>query len=142
MAVASNSRKGDLRVIEGQGDSVNLIDQGTENSKLLGLIEELRKRRLDSEELLEKVKKVADKIENIIPQNRDFRSRYLIENKMKIVSEILGVQLSILKHLDDSIRSEFDLRRKLLTQTAEDADSIAIDKLAEAIERYETKKEG
>ena len=107
-------------------------------SKYDSLIKELKVNR-DSlrEDVLPKIILFRTKLEALLPGSNDFKHRYLLEQKMKTVTEIVNSELSIRKQIDDSIKTEFDLVRK---SSGEDVSEISIAKLAEAMESLNVDK--
>lgn len=77
-----------------------------------GLINELVENRRELVDLLDKVKEVKNNIDKLVPTSSEFRNRYVLEQKIKTIVEIIKSELEIRKQIDNSIRSEFDLRKK------------------------------
>ena len=110
----------------------------SENAKYDSLLVELRKNRSElSGDVFPKIIKFRENIDAILPDSKDFKNRFALEQKMKSITYIINSELSIRKQIDDSIKLEFDLSRKT---SGEDTTEINISKLAEAIESIEKNK--
>jgi len=91
---------------------------------------------LGLKELLKDIVEVRKNIKSIMPTTTEFSKRFLLENKMKTVSDVVSSELSIRKQIDSSIKTEFDLANK----TTGDSDITDMRALAGAIEKYEKEK--
>lgn len=76
------------------------------------LIEEIRANRQEKKELLARVKKIGVHIDKVMTTSNDYRNKFALENKMKAIADISTTELAISKALDDSVKTEFELRRK------------------------------
>lgn len=76
------------------------------------LIEELSENRRGQYVILEKVVGIRNKIEEFVPDIKEFRNRYLAQEKMKAVADIIKAELEIRKSIDTSVIKEIDLRNK------------------------------
>lgn len=111
-----------------------------EDSKIYqDLIQELRSNRVETKEILERIRNFGKQIDILFPDTKDFKSRHNIENKMKIFSDIISAELGVVKQLDDSIKSEFQLRQKAVKEEGFGTE-LSISELAEAIAFSEEKK--
>lgn len=98
-------------------------------SKLINELTENRNRLRD--DVLPKIINFRDQLDRLLPETKDFKNRFAIEQKMKTLTEVISAELTVRKHMDDSIKTEFDLVRKA---SGEDASEMNISKIAEAIE--------
>lgn len=142
-----NNKNDDFMLQEIDSDLVNEDDiktldidvniESEEDSEYKPLILEVVNNRSNAKEMLIRMKDYSTQINKLMPDPKNFRNKYAIESCMKIISEIMSTELSIIKFLDDSVKTEFDLRRKA---KGEDSQSnISIDLLAEAVERVDKK---
>lgn len=104
------------------------------------LIKELAENRKKLYNMISSVEGLRDKLEELLPQKIDFRSKWMIPERMKTVSEIIKNELSVRKQIDDSIKLESDLRLK----NSDSEDGLItenIKTIAKAMEQYQKEKE-
>lgn len=104
-----------------------------EERKFHDLIDELSQNRLVAREMLSRVKKVSQKIEVIFPQTVDYKSKFVLETKMKAIGDVMATELAIVKQIDDSVKTEFELRRKI-SGSEEDGSEVSLMQLADALD--------
>ena len=80
---------------------------------LVKLVDEISSNREDLFKMRDRLKLFDQKIEDILPTTKDYEKRYLLENKLKTISEFNKIKLEVNKAIDASIKSEIELRRKL-----------------------------
>ena len=115
-----------------QEDNEDSIEELVDDSRQLSkLIKELRENRDGSKEMLTQIRTFRKKINFDIPKDTDFKNKFVVENKMSAISDLVSAELSVVKHLDDSIKTEFDLRRKLGN---DEGSGVGIDQIAAALE--------
>ena len=95
------------------------------------LISEIRNNRVETRSMLTKVVDFRNNIERLIPNVQDYKNRFLIDEKIKIITSVLSTELNIRKHLDDSVKTEFDLLKKKDNTTS---GNIDIGELADMME--------
>jgi len=107
------------------------------------LLGELSENRKELDVMLVDISSTRSIIEKLFPttvNKTDYKTRFIMEERMKALTGIYGVELSIRKQKESSIKSEVDMRRKLSgegdNRTLKDLyeDSAA---LAKAMEQYE-----
>ena len=129
---------GKLKVIMEQE---KLIYMASIDSEFEGLLNELTNNRKELDDMLITSTTFRKKIDTILPADTDFRKKYLIEEKMKLITSIFSIELDLRKQKESSIKNEIELRRKLSGAEKDDqelfADSIM---LARALEKLEGKK--
>ncbi|MFN6992214.1 MAG: hypothetical protein ACK4MM_05785 [Fervidobacterium sp.] len=96
------------------------------------LIEELSENREEMKEMLQDVITFRKRIDDLLPKKIDFRNKFIFEERMKAISNILDTELKIRKQIDDSIRSEISIRTK--TVESMDDDRNIIEAIARNIE--------
>jgi hypothetical protein len=106
--------------------------------RLKALIEEIETNRNNSKELLVELKKARESIGAIIPKTIDFKNKYVLEGKLKTLATLIGSELSVIKHIDDSSKTEFELRKKLDNEDIELKD-VSITMIAKALEQHSKK---
>jgi hypothetical protein len=62
----------------------------------------------------------------ILPDGKDFRNKFQWEEKLKNIASILGVELSIRKEIDDSLKNEIILRNKMIEDDNNEDDERSI----------------
>lgn len=101
------------------------------------LIDEIRNNREGAKKMLDRIRSFSDKLDTLLPKSDDFRNKFFLENKMKTLSEIINAELSIVKFLDDSVKTEVDLRKKLNADEDKKGSNVSIIDLAKAVEMAE-----
>lgn len=112
-----------------------------ENKVYKDLIEQVKTNRLNTLEMLERIKKYTTQVDSMIPNSTDFKSRFVVESKIKAVTEIMNVQLNIQKAIDQSVKDEFELRRKSDALDSGETKGLDIRDLVSALEIMENKDE-
>jgi len=103
------------------------------DDELVQLIEE---NRTGLFEVLDSVKKIRGRVDTILPQDtNEYKNRYLLEGKLKTVTEIISNELRVRKSIDESIKMQFELQRK--AEYGADGEQIDIHLLAKLMERKE-----
>ncbi len=72
-------------------------------------------------------------LDKLLPNKIDHRNKFLWEEKMKTITSILATELSIRKQIDDSIKSEINIRSK--DEGGMDNDQDTCEAIAELIEK-------
>ena len=85
-----------------------------EEDKISSLITELEDNRKALHGMIDIVINFRNKIDTLLPKNIDFKNRFVMEEKMKTVTQIISNELSIRKQIDDSIKTEADLLKKIV----------------------------
>ena len=113
------------------------------NEKYDELISEITKNRVEMAEMLDSAVTFRKQINGMIPTTTDFKKKWLLEEKMKLIVSIFNIELDIRKQTDSSLKSEIELRRKVSGEeqikSVEEvwADASALSK---ALEQLEGKK--
>jgi len=116
----------------------NIIDLKEDSGDIYdSLIEEVRSNRKNSRDMLDKIKGYVEKIDMLLPTSNDIKHKFVLEEKIKTISNLINSQLSVVRAIDDSVKMEFDLRKK---SNKTDTTNLDIYSLAEAMELVETKK--
>ena len=91
----------------------NEIESKIENTVFDDLVNEMVDNRKKLSEILDKVTSFRNNIERLIPNSNEYKNRFIMEQKIKTVTEIIKSELEIRKQIDNSIKTEFDLRSKV-----------------------------
>lgn len=91
--------------------------------KLSKLIEEVSDNRKEYNEMVEKIKIYRSKIEEYIPETKDYRIRTgskstIASDKIDMALNIVNTELNVRKNIEASVRTEYELRKKLIEQSS------------------------
>lgn len=111
-----------------------MIDEGSINK----LLNELNCNRDELQDILSRISELRDGITALLPAGKDFRNKFIVDQKMKIFTEIIKAELDVRKQIDSSIRTEVDIRRKV-EDDVDDKKYADISKIADAIEKFKKK---
>lgn len=104
-----------------------------DNNLFNELIEDYKINRDKLKQLATEIEALKDRLSEIMPtDSRDFRQRYIMDEKIKIVSSVIGNLLDIRKEISKSIKDEIEMRNKLGT----DEDDINIAKLFNKMRKW------
>jgi hypothetical protein len=105
-----------------------------ELSNVEELIEDMKQNRGEMYDMLDDIKSFRKTLHILLPDKVDFKNRFILENKMKVLSSVLDTELSIRKQIDSSIKDEIGLRSKHLEEDASTDDRAAVRAIVEALE--------
>lgn len=111
-----------------------------ENKELNSLLEELKENRKSLHDMLDDISDFRKNLDVLMPSKQDFRNKFVMQEKMRSVTEILKGELAIRGQIDSSIKLEIDIRKKSTDDEIEDLPS-QIRMYAKAIELLEDKKD-
>lgn len=94
------------------------------------LISEIRANRDGLKNMLNEINELKSKINDILPKDKDFRNRHLIDEKVKIISSVVELELKVRDKIDSSVKNEFEIRRKIREDEKSDSDEITLDEIA------------
>ena len=84
------------------------------DEKIDELLSEFNTNREDYDSILEKINDLEKTVmENFTADSKDFRSKHLIDNKLKTFSTFYGLKLDVLKQKDASLKTEIELSNKV-----------------------------
>jgi len=112
----------------------------TKSKRIESLISEFSKNRSELDDMLKDVKESRSAIDQLLPKKVDYKSKWVIQERVKAITEILKAELSIRKHKDDSLRVEIELLRKVSDEEQQEIDSNMIRKIVEVVEKNELLK--
>ncbi len=107
------------------------------------LIEELKQNREEMAEMLDAAVSFRKQVNQIIPPSTDFKKKWLVDEKMKLVVSVFGIELDIRKQRESSLKTEIELRRKISGEEMTKAEEVMwrdASTLAKALEMVEGKK--
>lgn len=110
-----------------------------ENKELNNLLSELKSNREDLHEMLDDITEFRKNLDILLPKKLDFREKFLMQERMRSVTEILRGELAIRGQIDSSIKLEIDIRRKSTEEIIEDLPT-QIRMYAKAMELLEERK--
>ena len=125
------------------GSTDSLFEDQTElpEDTFSSLIEELSKNRKDLHKIVKDVEALREKLNDIIPSKLDYRSRHLLENKLKTIATVISSELQVRKQIDDNIKLEVELRTKTGEgEVSQEQRQRDIRMLAEALEHLKKKE--
>lgn len=86
------------------------VDEISERTTLL--LKDIGNNRDELKNSLNTIKEFRTKIDELLPEKIDYRHKYVLEERVKTITEIIKTELSVRKQIDDSIKLELDLMRK------------------------------
>lgn len=111
-----------------------------DNKELNSLLDELKENRKSLHDMLDDISEFRKNLDVLMPSKTDFRNKFIMQEKMRSVTEILKGELAIRGQIDSSIKLEIDIRKKSTDEEVEDLPS-QIKMYAKAIELLEEKKD-
>lgn len=110
------------------------ISEEDDEEKLDALLEGIEENRKHYGGMLTDIKDLREKIDALLPKNMDYKKKYLFEERMKTITSIIGMELDVRKTLENSYKTEIELRRKLTAAQEEEMDKAQrVQELAEAL---------
>lgn len=107
-------------------------------------IEELLNKYTSSrQELLEYIKDVDDlrkKIDQIFPKTIDYRTKFLLEEKIKAMSSFFSTLLNIRQEYNRTLKDEISLRQKITDDDNQDSRDINLRDVADQIDKMQKEK--
>lgn len=99
------------------------------------LLQEMEDNKQQTYGLLDKISKFRNQIEQVMPQGNDLRNRYVVEQKMKTITEVIKAEIDIRKTLNNFIKEEYELNKKVEKDKAgNNNENIDIRKLMEMLD--------
>ena len=116
---------------------------GANTERYNEIISEVRTNRDGLENMLATAVEFRKQVNALLPATTDFKKRYLVEERMKLVTAVFGIELDIRRQRESSLKTELELIRKVSGEEDSKASSLlyadAVE-LAKAIEKMEGKK--
>lgn len=111
--------------------------------KLNNLIEEISDNRKEYNDMVEKIKNYRNKIEEYIPESKDYRIKTgmkstVASDKIDKALNIINTELNIRKNIETSVRTEYELRKRILEHKTDDkGDKLTFSDIVKMIEEKE-----
>jgi hypothetical protein len=89
------------------------------------------------------MKSIREKIDSIFPEkSEDFRNRFALENKMKVITDVVKAELDVRKQIDSSLKQEMEMEKKLREDDLSDGEITHADitSLIRELEKYKDGK--
>jgi len=83
-----------------------------EENRIEKLINEVNKNREELQGMINDIKGFRQKLDELLPTKVDYKNRFILLERMKTVTQIIQAELSVRKQIDDSIKTEMDMRNK------------------------------
>lgn len=100
-------------------DDLNLKDDLEKKQEVLkslkekNLIGEIEINRVGLNELIEEIKKYKTQISGLFPSKIDQRNKFVIEQRVGLLMELLKCELQVRQTIDNSIRGEVQVQEKI-----------------------------
>jgi len=96
------------------------------------------------EELLSYLKDVdilRSKISQIFPQTLDYRTKFILEEKIKTMSAFFTTLLNIRQEYNRTLKDEISLRQKITDDDNQDPKEINLREIADEVDKIQKEKE-
>ena len=116
------------------------MEPDIQDDKIPQLLTELTNSRAELTNYITDVGALRQKVGQMFPETLDFRNRYVLDEKIKVMSSFYGVLLNLRQEINKTIKEEIEIRRKLKPGTG-DEEGVDIRALADMVEKHnETSK--
>jgi hypothetical protein len=95
---------------------------GEKDPKIDSLIIELEKNRVNIRQKLTDLEGINSQVQKVFPSTLDYRNKFLVDDKVKIVTGFYSTLLNYIQELNRSIKEEIEIRRKNITGDEETKD--------------------
>jgi hypothetical protein len=95
---------------------------GEKDPKIESLIIELEKNRVNIRQKLTDLEGINTQVQKVFPSTLDYRNKFLVDDKVKIVTGFYSTLLNYIQELNRSIKEEIEIRRKNITGDEETKD--------------------
>jgi len=97
--------------------------------KIDALLDQYEKNRVDLKNKLTNLEQLSCDVNNMFPKNTDFRNRYILDDKLKVMSHFYSTMLSFTQEINRSIKDEIEIRRRNSKGVEEDFDIRKVAKI-------------
>ena len=111
-----------------------------QDPKIQELLEQFTKSRGELSKYMTDVDSIREKVGQILPQNSDFRNKWVLEEKIKTVSSFYATLLNIRQEFNKTLKEEIELRRKI-SIGSENEDQFDLRELAKMVETQQQEEE-
>jgi hypothetical protein len=91
------------------------MQSSEKDPKIDQLLIELSTNRDNIRQKLSDLESFKDQVQKVFPTNLDFRNKFLVDDKLKIVTGFYSTLLNYMQELNRSTREEIEVRRKIVT---------------------------
>jgi len=89
------------------------------------LLDDIKANRNGLHTMLNTIAEFRNKVDTLLPDKVDFRSRWMLPERMKTITEIVKTELAVRKQIDDSLKTEYEMRKKKESKdNADEGDKI------------------
>ena len=111
-----------------------------EETKVKTLLKELSDNREKLHDMLGDITGFRATLDKLLPKQVDYKSKWMIPERIRTVTEVIKSELAVRKQIDESVKTEIELRRKSGDESREQL-AGDIKNMAKAIEFLEQKNE-
>ena len=108
--------------------------------KIDALLSKYGKSRDELLSYLTDLDKLKTKIESIFPTTIDYRSKFVLEEKIKAMSAFFGTMLNVRQEYNRTIKDEITLRQKITDDENDDPQDIDVRAIADQVDKIQTEK--
>ena len=83
-----------------------------EETKVNSLLRELGDNRSKLHDMLDDISGFRKTLDDLLPKQVDYKSKWMIPERIKTVTEVIKSELAVRKQIDESVKVEIDIRRK------------------------------
>ena len=105
------------------------------------MLKELTDNRMELKILLKRIIEFRDNLDKLMPKTLNYKNNYVIAERMKTFTSIYEAELSIRRAVNDSIKLETDIRRKMdIKELSEEQYAEEVKRMAAALESLQRNK--
>ena len=101
------------------------------NAKFNDIINQIKENRKEMHLRLKEITEHRKKLEVDIEKNNDYRKKWYSVETQKLICQNFETELKFLEKIDNSLETEFDMRRKMFEITEENDKELDPEKIAE-----------
>lgn len=105
-----------------------------DNSKINQLLEEMAESRATLKAYVNDVSNLKDKVADMFPKELNFRNRFILDEKIKVMTSFYSVLLNLQQEINKSNKDEIEIRRKMQDDDSGDEQTMDIRKIADLVE--------
>lgn len=104
------------------------------NSKIEQLLEEMAESRATLRTYVDDVSNLKDKVAQMFPKELNFRNRFILDEKIKVMTSFYSVLLNLQQEINKSNKDEIEIRRKIQTNDEGDDNELDVRRIADMVE--------
>lgn len=110
------------------------------DKRVTELLKSLDTNRIEMYEQLKRIKEVRGDLSELLPKDKNYlKNKFLLEQRIKTLTEICKIELDVTKSIEGSIKSEIELIRRLERQ--DDTKEYDITEIVKTLDKIESSKE-